>query len=440
MAHRIYIISPIFYPESSVFDAVLFARRQKNVLNKEKTDELVKTNYSAMKEIRDLLYETVRVDDFALQFMRSDYFQRLRNIKQLTNVGFVWPFATGTRFAHSVGTYYVAHFWLEHLFQGMANPPSKRTLQLVCVGALLHDCGHVCFSHLSEKAIEGPLGLPDHEHRSQLLAREIARAEKIEISAEELDFVCAVIRGDVLPGYPPFLFEIVHNKETEFDADKLNYLAFDAHHLGFNSNLDLKRMLRFSKVKQGHVCFDLRAYWHLGDVFMKRYREHRDTLRHHAVISADRLVCRIVGLLGDVLDFRSMFEDFRWTQLNDYLLDQLPILLALPCWSAAQTEKLQEAEKLRAQLYRREWPKLRVVNNPSSVRPVNAPDTVRLGLCAADFHPLSKMRLFDSFDPNEENADFIFVAPENVSRFLPCAHAEVLEVQTVERKKEKNKS
>ncbi len=378
-----------------------------------------------MKTIRDLLYESIEVDDFALRFVKSELFQRLRGIKQLSSVWFVWPWATGSRFAHSLGTYHVTKIWLAHLSAGLAQPLPARTQALVSVGALLHDCGHVCFSHLAEQALEKPLGLSSHEQRSQDLARHIARTENIDIGDEELDLVCAVISGSLLPGYPPFLFELVHNVETELDADKFNYLAFDAHHLGFSTNIELSRIIKFSSVRGGHVCFHRRAYWLLHDVFMKRYREHRDALRHHAVISADRLVCEIIKLLSAVFDFREMFSDFRWTLLNDGILEQVPLLLAMPHWDPARRAALQRAEEIRVQLYRREWPKILVVDTPAAGSPAGT-DTVRLGLSASDFHPLSRIRFFDQDDAADEVR---FFSPGEISSFLPLAHFEELEIR-----------
>ena len=58
------------------------------------------------KVIFDVIHSFIEVDDITLSIIDTPEFQRLRNIKQLGLVHYVFPSANHTRFEHSLGVYY----------------------------------------------------------------------------------------------------------------------------------------------------------------------------------------------------------------------------------------------------------------------------------------------------------------------------------------------
>ena len=83
------------------------------------------------------------------------YFQRMRRIKQLGMCHYVFPGATHTRFAHSIGTACLASRVLQKIclsnlegFDGVVL--EKNDIYAVIFAALCHDLGHPCFSHMFE--------------------------------------------------------------------------------------------------------------------------------------------------------------------------------------------------------------------------------------------------------------------------------------------------
>lgn len=78
-------------------------------------------------------------------------FQRLRRIKQLGFSEMVYPGATHTRSAHSVGVFHTARKLLnvieEHLGKNRFQP---NTSEVALAAALVHDLGHGPFSHAFE--------------------------------------------------------------------------------------------------------------------------------------------------------------------------------------------------------------------------------------------------------------------------------------------------
>ena len=106
----------------------------------------------ATKEFRDPVHGFVHVDESELNIIEEDIFQRLRHIKQLALLYFVYPGVTHTRFEHSLGTMHLS----SKLFDFLCKKPETRTKleelcgkniekyrRLVRIAALIHDIGQV---------------------------------------------------------------------------------------------------------------------------------------------------------------------------------------------------------------------------------------------------------------------------------------------------------
>src|ERR1700719_4437285 len=99
-------------------------------------------------------------------------FRRLRHIRQLALTDMVYPGATHTRFEHSLGVMELATQAFDHLaakrgalledrlkkVAGFEQKPLAIVRQAVRMAGLLHDVGHVCFSHAAETVIHGGSG------------------------------------------------------------------------------------------------------------------------------------------------------------------------------------------------------------------------------------------------------------------------------------------
>ena len=68
-------------------------------------------------EIRDPVHGSIHILDEEIPIIRDDFFQRLRNIKQLGFSEYVFPGATHTRFIHSIGVMNVADKAFDRLFE-----------------------------------------------------------------------------------------------------------------------------------------------------------------------------------------------------------------------------------------------------------------------------------------------------------------------------------
>jgi len=89
-----------------------------------------------------------------LKDMLSDPFvQRLRRVKQLGFSDNIFPSATHSRFAHSLGVYAIAKKMLSIVEPNAHQGKWSNDGQACLAAALLHDVGHGMFSHAFEKAM-----------------------------------------------------------------------------------------------------------------------------------------------------------------------------------------------------------------------------------------------------------------------------------------------
>lgn len=161
-------------------------------------------------------------------------FQRLRRVRQLGFSELVYPGATHTRFAHSIGVFHTARRLMKIISDAQGEESHQQDVALAA--ALVHDVGHGMFSHAFEEVgSELKLQMAKHEHVSDLLIRngEIREAFKAELGSGFADDVAAVIsrRG------PVNLYDAVVS--SQFDADRLDYMQRDRLMTGVqNSGID----------------------------------------------------------------------------------------------------------------------------------------------------------------------------------------------------------
>src|SRR3989338_10430063 len=78
---------------------------------------------SDYRTIRDVIYGEISLPSLCVAFMDTPEFQRLRRVKQLGMVHYVYPSATGTRFEHSIGVCILAGRLVDQLQQFVCLAP-----------------------------------------------------------------------------------------------------------------------------------------------------------------------------------------------------------------------------------------------------------------------------------------------------------------------------
>ncbi|MBI3929089.1 MAG: HD domain-containing protein [Armatimonadetes bacterium] len=200
-----------------------------------------------LHEFRDPIHGFVRVDDDERRLVDSRPFQRLRHIHQLATTYLVYPGTTHRRFEHSLGVmelagrvYDVVTSNLDDSVRGTIRELQKSQSSeywrgVLRLAALLHDIGHLPFSHAAEKELL-PKGY-DHERLTRELIRrdpsllQIWKDWNPPILPEHVARVAVGAQeGEELNRWEGLLHEII--ADDAFGVDRMDYLLRDAHHAG----------------------------------------------------------------------------------------------------------------------------------------------------------------------------------------------------------------
>ena len=130
------------------------------------------------QRVRDPVHDLIEFDsepfEQALwQVIQTRPFQRLRRIRQLGFSELVFPGATHTRFAHSIGVFHTARKLMKIVKNKMGDDVDDTQLEVALAASLVHDVGHGMFSHSFEEiGKELKLPMARHEEVSASLIRD----------------------------------------------------------------------------------------------------------------------------------------------------------------------------------------------------------------------------------------------------------------------------
>jgi HD superfamily phosphohydrolase len=266
------------------------------------------------KVIADPIHGSIDLKEREVQVIDTASFQRLRHLKQLAMAQLVYPTATHTRFAHSIGALGTMIRILRAAEGNKINfEEMEENLRLV---ALLHDVGHYPYSHLMETVDRVKLTeeyvetatpakeslnatgskYPDHtelgalivttqgdlvkaiggKHRAQAVAELIARSKAADAQ----------------------LSKLVH---SSLDLDRLDYLLRDSHATGVPyGQIDINYLLNNLKVSpKGMVGFSDKALSAVEHLLFARFFMHRAVYYHKTVYGLEETCRQLLRRLRD---------------------------------------------------------------------------------------------------------------------------------------------
>lgn len=285
------------------------------------------------ERIRDPIHDIIVFDseddlDMAVwRLLQTPDVQRLRRIKQLGVSEFVFPSASHTRFAHSIGVFHNARR-LVHLIEREIR--LKRTegefdperAKIAMFAALLHDIGHGPFSHAFEearKALANERG-GDVATKAKIRKHEAFTADMIEdpsgrigeILAEtgvEAKSVADLIRAET----PSDMYHAVVS--SSFDADRLDYLVRDRYMTGTGAGaIDIEWLMDNVRVAEidfsppdadggepiyeHSFCLGYKARDAAEDFLLARYRLYTNVYFHKTTRGVEQLVSAFFRLVA----------------------------------------------------------------------------------------------------------------------------------------------
>ncbi len=195
--------------------------------------------------------------------------QRLRQVHQTSLVSYVFPGCNHNRFEHTLGVIQQAQRLIDAVNRQYSpkRPLFKpTTIHSLRLAALFHDCGHSCFSHISEDLYEScpdmanflGSGISPNCHPHEALSALILTSEPVkQIIAEieeyydihfDIEMAANWIMGKSVESGGKKKHYETQVINGPFDADKLDYIFRDAHYSGLPVGLDLDRLWSSCKV------------------------------------------------------------------------------------------------------------------------------------------------------------------------------------------------
>ncbi len=241
-------------------------------------------------------------------------FQRLRRVKQLGFSELVFPGATHTRFAHSVGVFHVARRLSSLIERQIPNWDPDRA-KVALAAALVHDVGHGPFSHAFEEAMKHlGKGKEKKVKRHELWTADIVLGDTqlgkvlAKRGSAFRDDVAALLKNDS----PTDIYAAIVS--SQFDADRLDYVRRDrlmtgAQHGGFDypwllANLEVDKIPlttdgeRYAEVESlilGEKAFQAAEAYVLGLFHM-----YFAVYFHKATRSAEKLLSALLSRIGEL--------------------------------------------------------------------------------------------------------------------------------------------
>jgi HD superfamily phosphohydrolase len=246
--------------------------------------------------VRDPIWGDIHFPESFTAILSSGVFSLMDGIRQLGPVALVYPGATHTRKAHSMGVYFLARKLLISLIErGQIPSTSDESLLSFLVAALCHDIGHFPFAHSLKE-----LPLARHEILAgELVIQEPLRSIIGECGADP-EQVASIIDGDR---------EDADDKETSLlrtflsgvlDPDKIDYLTRDAFYCGVPYGIqDADFILRRVLTWQNKLGIDTRGEMSVEAILFSKYQMYRSVYWHPFVRAATSMVRKAIQMALD---------------------------------------------------------------------------------------------------------------------------------------------
>lgn len=227
--------------------------------------------------VNDPVYGFVSVPRGLLcELINHPAFQRLSRIRQLGMSALVYPGATHTRWAHSLGAY--------HLMREAFRALKEKGVFVFDVeeeGAeiaiLLHDIGHGPFSHVLEHTLIEHLS---HEEITRALMRRLNREFGGALG------MAIQIYSDEYPKH--FLHQLIC---SQLDTDRLDYLCRDSFYTGVREgNIGAARLIKMLSVADDRLVVEGKGLYSVENYLMARRLMYWQVYLHKTAVAAEEML------------------------------------------------------------------------------------------------------------------------------------------------------
>ncbi|KAI0640534.1 HD-domain/PDEase-like protein [Trametes meyenii] len=300
---------------------------------------------TTVRRFKDSIHDYLPFGPTICAIIDTPQFQRLRNIKQLGTSYYVWPGASHNRFEHCLGVAYLAQTLAMHIKDSQPSLGiTQRDVQCVTIAGLCHDLGHGPWSHVWDSMFI-PAILPEkswcHEDASQMMFDALLEENGLELAADDVAFVKALIMGDMsicTKEEKPYLFQIVANKRNGLDVDKFDYIARDSHAIDQKSNLSLTRLIYSSRVIDNEICYHIKDANQIFELCHTRMSLHKRIYTHHTAKAIEYMIVDALTKAEPAMHIARRLEDPReYLYLTDHIQTEI---------EASKDPRLAEAQAI----------------------------------------------------------------------------------------------
>jgi HD superfamily phosphohydrolase len=241
------------------------------------------------KIINDPVYGFISIPgDLIFDLIEHQWFQRLRNIKQLGLTSFVYPGANHSRFQHCLGALHLMDQAIKTL-RSKNVVISDKEEEAAYIAILLHDAGHGPFSHALETSIISGIS---HEDLSLLLMRKLN-----ETFSGKLSLAIEIFKGTY---NRKFLHELIAG---QMDMDRLDYLRRDSFFTGvIEGSVGSDRIIRMLNVVDDRLVVDEKGIYSLEKFLIARRLMYWQVYMHKTVLSSESLLVKILKRAKELAD------------------------------------------------------------------------------------------------------------------------------------------
>ncbi|BFZ12517.1 hypothetical protein BsWGS_15556 [Bradybaena similaris] len=442
------------------------------------------------KIFNDPIHGNIVLNPVCLAIIDTPQFQRLRYLKQLGLVYFVYPGAAHNRFEHSMGVCHLAGQYARSLRDGQKYLGiTDQDILCVEIAGLCHDLGHGPYSHTFDQMFI-PAVIPKskwtHEQASKDMFDYLVDKNKLRdvfqshgLTETDMVFIKELIAPNMAkngewvhhgrPQEKSFLYEIVANKRNNIDVDKWDYMARDCHQLGIRNNFDHLRFIQFARVnaveEQHQICLRDKEVLNLYNMFSTRYTLHKIAYQHqvassmalmvaHALVKANNHVF-IKGSHSKQLKISECINDMEaYSHLTDNILFKI-------LDTESEAEDMKAAKELIRRLFSRDLYKCVYHSKPIDPRRMTDRDeamiaqeivtlsenklstndfvveVVRLDFGMNEENPVERLHVYSKHNPDIARR----FPKEEASRILAANYTELLlRVYSCEQRKVRSRS
>jgi len=237
--------------------------------------------------VRDPVWKHIWLTPELAEITRSEPFLRLYRIRQLGPTEYVYPGATHTRAAHSLGVYHVAQRLLRVLLaRGARDWVTQTGCDSFLAAALLHDLGHFPFTHSLKE-----LPLDDHETLTRRIMLSQPLASLIAETGADPEMAAAIVDHSVSgAGEETDFFR--HLLSGVLDPDKLDYLNRDAFCCGVPYGIQDTDFI-LSQIEPDRklgIVIPSRAIMSIESILFSKYLMYRSVYWHRQVRMATAMM------------------------------------------------------------------------------------------------------------------------------------------------------